>query len=97
MNKLRVLILLTLIGGLLVLGLSLLEYLALTDIQSDYVSRSVLEQINIPAANLPAWSATPGEWQMVTAARLASLGFLLFNTLILGLCWRALRHSNASS
>ncbi len=91
MNKLRLLAMLGLIAGLLLLGLSLLETLALTDIQNDYVSRAVLQQFNIPAASLPAWSATPGEWQVVQIARLASIGFLVFNTLILGMCWRALR------
>lgn len=91
MNTIRVFVLFSLIAGLLLLGLSLLEYLALTDIRNDYVSRAVLEQFNLPAAHLPAWSATPGEWQVVVIARLASIGFLVFNALILGLCWRALR------
>lgn len=93
MKTLRMLALFSLIAGLLVFGLSLLEYLALSDIHNDYVSRSVLERFSISAASLPDWSTAAGEWQVVVVTRFASLGFLALNTLVLGLCWRTLRHS----
>lgn len=91
MKSLRRLILILLIGGVLLLGLNGLEYLALTDIYSDYVSRSVLEGMGVETANLPAWSNTATEWLIVTISRLLSPVYLLLSLVSLFLCWKTIR------
>lgn len=88
MKELRWLILISLIGGVLLLGLNGLEYLALTDIYHEYVSRNVLEGMGVETANLPAWSNTPTEWLIVTINRLAGPAYLLLSLVTLFLCWK---------
>ncbi len=88
MKRLRRLILISLIGGVLLLGLNGLEYLALTDIYRDYVSRAVLEGMGLEITHLPAWTAASGEWAIVTINRLAGPAYLLLSLVTLFLCWK---------
>ncbi|MEW6181304.1 MAG: hypothetical protein AB1522_15415 [Chloroflexota bacterium] len=96
MKELRWLILISLIGGVLLLGLNGLEYLALTDIYHDYVSRNVLEGMGVETANLPAWSNTPTEWLIVTISRLTTPAYLLLSLLSLFLCWKTIRKKEST-
>ncbi|MFN7035644.1 MAG: hypothetical protein ACK4SN_04685 [Bellilinea sp.] len=91
MKELRWLIRISLIGGVLVLGLNSLEYLALTDIYHDYVSRTVLEGMGLEANHLPAWSNTAAEWLIVSISRLTTPAYLLLSLLSLFLCWKTIR------
>lgn len=56
------------------------DLLALHDISRDYVSGSILEELQISlSGTLPAWTETPTEWGMVTVswiARLLGLPFI---------------------
>ena len=92
MNRLRVLCIVTWIAGLLVLMLTLVSVLALTDIRHDYVSKRVFEVLDIPFPSaLPDWTSTSGEWMFVLIAVCSSVGFLILNSLTLWLTIRKLK------
>ena len=89
-----------LIIALLLLMLTAFDFLALTDIYHDYVSLRVFEYLRIPLpAGLPDWTATEGEWHVVTISVFSRLALLMVNTLGLALCVKALstRKLSASS
>lgn len=93
MNRLRLLATVTLIAGLLVLVITLLDLLAMTDINHDYVSQSVLEGLNITLPReLPEWTSTRGEWQVVAFSIYSRIGFLILNSITLWLCMRRFNH-----
>ena len=70
--------------NLLVFLLTILDFLALHDIQNDYVSSEALTHLQIStSAPLPAWTATQGEWQVVSVSLLVRILFLLANLLLL--------------
>jgi hypothetical protein len=93
MNRLRLLTTVTLIAGLLVLVITLLDFLAMTDINRDYVSQSVLEDLNITLSReLPAWTGTRSEWKFVTFSIYSKVGFLILNSITLWLCRGRSKH-----
>ena len=71
-----------LLFNFLVIALTFGDFLALHDISKDYLSRETLEYFNI-SASLPAWTATEGEWQIVTISFVLRVLFLLANILLL--------------
>ena len=92
MKKIRLLATITMIAGLLLLVVTFIDLLALTDISHDYVSNQVLDNLKISLPReLPDWTATRGEWQVVSISAFARIGFLLLNTITLGLCVKKLR------
>ena len=92
MKKIRLLAAITMIVGFLLLAITFLDILALTDIHHDYVSHQVLDNLNISLPReLPEWTATKGEWQVVSISAFSRIGFLLLNTITLGLCVKKLR------
>ncbi len=91
MKGIRLLILMALLGGILLLGLNLLEFFALTDIYHDYVSPTVITQSGEDVSALPAWSAASGEWMLVTLSRYTSVAYLMFSLFTLLVCWKAIR------
>jgi hypothetical protein len=93
MNKIRLLCIVTWIAGLLVLMITLMSILALTDISRDYVSQSVFEvlDVTLPSA-LPDWTDTRGEWQVVELTVYSSVAFLILNAITLWLAIRRLKH-----
>jgi hypothetical protein len=93
MNRLRLLTTVTLIAGLLVLVITLLDLLAVTDINRDYVSQSVLEDLNIALSReLPEWTGTRSEWQFVAFSIYSRVGFLILNSIALWLCRGRFKH-----
>ncbi|MGB2895252.1 MAG: hypothetical protein WBB65_03680 [Anaerolineales bacterium] len=92
MKKIRLLATITMIAGFFLLAITLLDILALTDIHHDYVSYQVLNNLNISLPReLPEWTAAKGEWQVVSISAFSRIGFLLLNTITLGLCVKKLR------
>ena len=92
MKKIRLLATITMIAGLLLLVLTFLDILALTDISHDYVSHQVLDNLNVSLpSELPEWTATRGEWQMVSISAFSRIGFLLLNSITLCLCVKKLK------
>ena len=68
-----------------VLLFTLLDFAALHDIKQDYVSKGILDYLNMTLlSDLPGWTATTGEWQVVTASFWLRLLFLILNTFVLG-------------
>ena len=51
---------------LMILGTMVVDFMALDDIASNYVSREVLNHFEI-AASLPGWTAATLEWQLLGA------------------------------
>lgn len=73
---------LALMGFLLVLTVG--DFLALHDIERDYVSAEVLRMLELDlAGSLPYWTGTTGEWTMVTISLIARLLLLGINALLL--------------
>lgn len=68
------------------------DFLALHDINHDYVSGGVLRALGAsPAQGLPAWTETRGEWAMVGVSAYFRAAFLIVNGLTLALCVRRLK------
>lgn len=96
MKNSKVLIAVSLFFTVIILFLSILDVLALSDIQRDYVSQKVLQEEGILlSSELPAWTATVGEWQVVSLGVYARLPFLLLNTGTLWICWKILHGTSA--
>jgi len=89
MKKIRLLAAITFVAGFLLLAVTFLDFLALTDIRHDYVSPQVLDSLNIslPSA-LPEWTDTRGEWQVVALSLYSRVGFLVLNSITLWFCIR---------
>ena len=76
---------------MLVLGLSLIvllltlgDFMALHDIKREYVSLSILKYLNIDIAdNLPEWTSTKGEWGLVQVIFFLKFFFMSFNVVAL--------------
>jgi hypothetical protein len=74
------------------------DYLALHDISHDYVSSEAFRSLGtfLPR-DLPAWTATEGEWTVVSTSVFFRAGFLLLNAIILALCAKALKCRDAAA
>ena len=85
----------TLIATIVVLALTLGDFLALHDIQREYVSTEVLDSLGISISDeLPNWTATAGEWAMVQFSFLARSAFLILNAITLSLILVILRRQD---
>ena len=82
--------------NLLVFLLTILDFLALHDIQNDYVSAEALQHLQIigSSAPPPAWTATTGEWQIVSISFWLRTVFILTNLLLL---WQLSRKATGNS
>lgn len=78
---------LTLVLCILIFIISVFEILALHDIHADYVSSRALQYVGATLSkNLPTWTSTTGEWQIVKAGLLARFIFLMLSAAVLILC-----------
>ncbi len=92
MKNLQILIKVSLAIGALALLLSVGNYLALHDIWHDYVSQQVIETYGDSAIlNLPDWSETRLEWQMVTISELVRIIYFIFSLATFVLCLKTLK------
>ena len=67
--------------------LTLFDFLALHDIRNEYVSTRILNYLNITlSGDLPDWTATKGEWDVVNVSFLSRLIFFVLNIFVLTLC-----------
>lgn len=70
------------VGSLLILTAG--DWLALHDIQQDYVSTQVLSALELDLAGaLPYWTATSGEWTLVSISLIVRLALLGVNAVLL--------------
>jgi hypothetical protein len=66
--------------AILLCGLIVLDFLPLHDIYKDYVSAPILTHLNIELpAELPSWTNTALEWNIVTINYLLKIIFALAN------------------
>ena len=71
------------------------DYLALHDIWHDYVSKEVIEShIGSSVLNLPEWSETKLEWQMVNISGLIRIMGFVFSGVTLLVCLKILKKKN---
>ena len=80
--------------NLLLLLLTLGDFLALHDIQNDYISAEILTSLGITtSATLPGWTATTGEWAVVA---FSFWGRLLLLGIAIVLLWQLIKTQAAS-
>lgn len=70
---------------ILVFLLTIADFLALHDIRNDYVSKKVLSSVTV---DLPEWTNTTLEWQVVTISFVTRFFFFIFNIGVLLLILR---------
>jgi len=83
---------------MLILGFSIIvllftfgDFMALHDIKSDYVSPSILYNLNIDLADkLPDWTATKMEWGLAIISLYLKLFLMIFNVVALILVFKKL-------
>lgn len=76
----------------LVLLMTLFDFLALHDIKNEYVSTRILNYLDITLSeDLPDWTATKGEWEVVHVSFLSRLIFFVLNILVLTLCLKTIK------
>ncbi len=64
--------------------LTIFEFLALHDIHNEYVSTHILKHLNISlSGDLPDWTSTKGEWQVVRVSYLFRFVFFVFCAIVL--------------
>jgi hypothetical protein len=69
---------------LLVFILTILDFAALHDIKKDYVSKHILDYLEIsPSKDLPDWTATKGEWSIVSVSLYLRFLFFILNIALL--------------
>jgi hypothetical protein len=91
MRRLPALTKVTFVLCIFALVLSLGDFLALHDINHDYISaRAVRSLDSALSRELPAATGTRAEWTMVSVSLYFRAGFLLLNALTLTLCAQAL-------
>ena len=91
MKKMRLLMIMTLSLGILIFALTIVDFLALHDINNDYVSTQALQSLDITLSKTPpTWTDTKGEWSIVSISLFARAGFLILNTFTLWFCLKRL-------
>jgi hypothetical protein len=84
MINFKALTIITLLFCIGVFMLTILDFAALNDIKQDYVSQNILNALNIKLSEeLPQWTTTTGEWQVVTISFYLRLVFFIVNLAVL--------------
>ena len=67
------------------------DFLALHDIKSDYISPSILDELNIDLAEkLPDWTAAKLEWGLATISLYFKLLLMIFNVVAMIMVFKKL-------
>lgn len=75
---------LMLVASILILALAVIDFLALHDIRHEYISLEIIDSLGIRlSTELPAWTATAGEWAVVQFSYVARLAFVALNIVML--------------
>ena len=86
MKKLNTFAIFVLILCIFVFLLTLLDFAALHDIKQDYVSKKILNYLNLTLSDdLPDWTSTTGEWQIVKFSFYLRFIFFIVNIILLAL------------
>ena len=95
MKKTSILIKISLVLCFFTLLMTVCDYLALHDIWHDYVSKEVITAYGGNSVlNLPKWSETKLEWQLVNISGLFRIVYLIFSSVTLVACLKSLKRNN---
>ena len=84
MKNIKPITVITLLFCVVVSILTILDFAALHDIKQDYVSKNILIYLNIRLSEeLPQWTSTTGEWQIVTISIYLRFLFFILNLAVL--------------
>jgi len=84
MKNLKTITVLTILFCMFVFALTILDFAALHDIKQDYLSRYILNYLDITLPNdLPDWTSTKGEWHLVTFSLYSRFLFFILNIIVL--------------
>jgi membrane protease YdiL (CAAX protease family) len=98
MKKLKWITMLAILFCIFVFILTILDFAALHDINREYISKAILKYLNITlSSDPPYWTATKGEWQLVTLSLISRFLFLIFNTSVLFYIYRKVLSNNNRS
>jgi hypothetical protein len=93
MSKDQKLLTASLIFCVIVLLMTLFDMAAYHDIAKDYVSTSVLDSLDITlSGDLPDWTATKGEWDLVNISWLSRILFFVLNIIVLSRCLNKMKN-----
>lgn len=89
MKRLDTLLLWALVLCIIILFLTLGDFLALHDIRQDYVSSDILSDLQVKLSKeLPAWTSTKSEWFVANASFLLKLLFSVIAIITLSKAFR---------
>lgn len=84
--------------AILLCVLTVLDYLALHDIYKDYVSKAVLISLNMEVPKeLPAWTNTELEWNMVTINYIMKTLVTIINIILIVVVRNMVRKSSSKN
>ncbi len=93
MSKDQKLLTASLIFCIIVLLMTLIDMAAYHDIAKDYVSTSVLDSLDSTLSrDLPDWTATKGEWDLVNISWLSRILFFILNIIVLSRCLNKMKN-----
>jgi hypothetical protein len=83
-NKIETAAVFTLLFCGIVFIMTIIDFAALHDIKQDYVSQSILHDLDINlSGELPWWTSTKGEWGVVSLSLIFRFVFLIINFAVL--------------
>jgi hypothetical protein len=83
---------------MLVFTLTILDFAALHDIKNEYISKGILVYLDITlSGDLPYWTATEGEWQLVAFSLYSRFLFFILNIIVLFLLYKKVVSRAASN
>ena len=89
MRNMHTITVFALIFCVLVFVLTLLDFSALHDIKQEYVSKKILDYLNITLSDeLPDWTSTSGEWQIISISFYLRFIFFIVNIVLLSMIIR---------
>lgn len=98
MKKDQWLLTIALVSCAIALVLTCFDFLALHDIRNEYVSTRILKYLNVTLSDeLPEWTATKGEWEIVNVSFLFRLAFFVLNLFVLSFCVKRFKRNSEAS
>ena len=84
MKNLQTITKIALLFCVLVFLMTILDFLALHDIKQDYLSKNIIEYLELTfSKELSDWTATKGEWRIVTISFYLRFFFFIFIIILL--------------
>ena len=92
MDRMKIVLSLTIAFCVIIILFSILDFACLHDIKNDYVSKKILNYLEIDIQQkLPEWTSTKGEWMCLLVSYILRLIFLVANLFVLFSCKKKLK------